>query len=80
ELLGRKGEMADHIQLILPHFQEGLEHYKNQRWEEGITCFENALNLYEDDGPSLTYFERCITFQHHPPPQDWDGVFAMRTK
>ncbi len=80
ELLGRKGEMEDHIRLILPHFQEGLEHYKNQRWEEGITCFENALNLYEDDGPSLTYFERCITFQHHPPPPDWDGVFAMRTK
>ena len=80
ELLGRKGEMEDHIRLILPHFQEGLEHYKNQRWEEGITCFENALNLYEDDGPSLTYFERCITFQHHPPPPNWDGVFAMRTK
>jgi len=80
ELLGRKGEMEDHIRLILPHFQEGLEHYKNQRWEEGITCFENALNLYEDDGPSLTYFERCITFQYHPPPPDWDGVFAMRTK
>ena len=80
ELLGRKGEMEEHIRLILPHFQEGLEHYKNQRWEEGITCFENALNLYEDDGPSLTYFERCITFQHHPPPPNWDGVFAMRTK
>jgi adenylate cyclase len=80
ELLGRKGEMEDHIRLILPHFQQGLEHYKNQRWEEGITCFENALNLYEDDGPSLTYFERCITFQYHPPPPDWDGVFAMRTK
>jgi adenylate cyclase len=80
ELLGRKGEMADYLRLILPHYQEGLEHYKNQRWEEGITCFENALNLYEDDGPSLTYFERCITFQYHPPPRDWDGVFAMRTK
>ena len=28
----------------------------------------------------LTYFERCITFQYCPPPPDWDGVFAMRTK
>lgn len=80
ELLGRKGEMEDHIRLILPHFREGLSHYKNQRWEEGITCFENALNLYENDGPSLTYFERCITFQNYPPPLDWDGVFSMRTK
>jgi len=80
EPLGRKGEMDESIRLILPHFREGLEHYINQRWEEGITCFENALNQYEDDGPSLTYFERCIMFQHHPPPSDWDGVFSMRTK
>ncbi len=80
ELLGRKGEMEDCIRLILPHFREGLGHYKNQRWEEAITCFENALNLHEDDGPSLTYFERCITFQNNPPPLDWDGVFSMRTK
>jgi adenylate cyclase len=80
ELLGRKGEMADHMRLILPHFREGLKHYKSQQWEKGIICFESALELYEDDGPSLTYFERCITFQHRPPPPDWDGVFAMRSK
>lgn len=80
ELLGRKGEMGKNISLIKPYFDEGLEHYKNQRWEEGITCFENALNLYDDDGPSLTYFERCITFQSHPPPLDWDGVFSVHTK
>jgi adenylate cyclase len=80
ELLGRKGEMEEYIRLILPHFQEGLNHYKNQRWEEGITCFEKALNLHEDDGPSLTYFERCITFENHPPPLDWDGVFSIQDK
>jgi adenylate cyclase len=80
EVLGRKNEMENFMRLILPHFEEGLNHYKNRRWEEGINSFEKALNLYEDDGPSLTYFERCITFQLHPPPPDWDGVFAMRSK
>ena len=80
EVLGRKGEMDDFMRLILPHFKEGLNHYKNWRWEEAIDSFERALNLYEDDGPSLTYFDRCITFQNRPPPSDWDGVFAMRTK
>jgi len=80
ELPGHKGEMEDRIRLILPHFREGLDHYKNQQWGEGITCFENALNLHEDDGPSLTYFERCITFESHPPPLDWDGVFSIQDK
>ena len=80
ELLGRKGEMNDFMRLILPHFKEGLNHYKNWRWKEAIDSFERALKLYENDGPSLTYFDRCITFQNRPPPSDWDGVFAMRTK
>jgi adenylate cyclase len=80
EILGPKGEMDDFMRLILPHFKEGLTHYKHRRWEEAIDSFEKALNLYENDGPSLTYFDRCITFENHPPPPEWDGVFAMSTK
>jgi len=80
EALGRKGEMDDFIQLILPHFEEGLDHYKKRRWDKAIDSFERALNLYENDGPSLTYRNRCIAFKIHPPPSDWDGVFTMKTK
>ncbi len=72
--------MDETIRQILPFYQEGLEHYKSQRWEEAITAFEKVLNIHEDDGPSLTYFERCITFQTNPPPRDWDGVFVMTSK
>ena len=80
ELLGRKGEIDDRMREIIPQFQEGLNYYKNRQWEEGITCFENILNVHDDDGPSLVYFERCITFQNYPPEGDWDGVFTLRTK
>lgn len=80
ELLGKKGSMDETIRQILPLYHEGLEYYKSQRWEEAITAFEKVLNIHEDDGPSLTYFERCITFQTHPPPRDWDGVFVMTSK
>lgn len=80
ELLGRKGEIDDKIREIRSLFQAGLDHYKKRQWEEGITCFENILNKYDDDGPSLIYFERCITFQNYPPEDDWDGVFALSAK
>ncbi len=80
ELLGRKGSMDETIRRILPFYQEGLKYYKSQRWEQAITAFEKVLNINEDDGPSLTYFERCITFQTHPPPRGWDGVFVMTSK
>ena len=80
ELLAKKGELSGSFQEILPVFNEGLDHYRNRRWEEGIQCFEKVLALDEEDGPALTYFERCITFQAQPPPDDWDGVFGMTTK
>jgi adenylate cyclase len=80
EVLAKKGELNEEFQKILPIFNEGLDHYRNRRWEEGIQCFERVLAINEDDGPSLTYFERCITFQAQPPADDWDGVFGMTTK
>ncbi|MCH8209311.1 MAG: adenylate/guanylate cyclase domain-containing protein, partial [Nitrospinae bacterium] len=70
ELIGRKGEVDDKRREILPEFNKGLEHYKKRQWEEGITCFENILNVHDDDGPSLVYFDRCIMFQNYPPDDD----------
>ena len=80
EVLAKKGELNEEFQKVLPIFNDGLDHYRNRRWEEGIQCFERVLAINEDDGPSLTYFERCITFQAQPPADDWDGVFGMTTK
>ncbi len=80
EVLGRKGEIDDAMRRILPFFKQGLSHYKNRRWEEAIVSFESVLSFDENDGPSLTYFDRCTNYLNNPPPSDWDGVFAMRTK
>ena len=80
EALGRKGEMDDLIRLIMPHFKEGLDYYKNWQWDKAIDSFKTALNHSKDDGPSLTYLNRCIAFKNDPPPSDWDGIFTMKTK
>lgn len=80
EVLAKKGELNEKFQKILPVFNKGLDHYRNRRWEESIQCMEEVLTIDDEDGPSLTYFERCITFQAQPPADDWDGVFGMTTK
>ncbi|MCH8156871.1 MAG: CHASE2 domain-containing protein, partial [Nitrospinae bacterium] len=80
ELIGKKGEMADVLRRVLPVYNEGLKFYRKQQWEEAINCFQKALEIDAEDGPSLTYLERCTDFQDKPPPDDWDGVFSMTTK
>ena len=42
--------------------------------------FAEALNIDKEDGPSRVYFERCKLYIDNPPPEDWDGVFDMKTK
>jgi len=39
-----------------------------------------GLDIIEDDGPSLTYIDRCKVFKESPPPDDWQGEYVMTTK
>ena len=80
ELLGKKGEIDATMKQTLPFFIEGYELYKKREWNKSAEFFEKVLAINSEDGPSLTYFERCITFQVHPPSDDWDGVFSMGSK
>jgi len=81
EILGKKSTGIDELkQKLLPLYNEGLSAYKDRRWEDGIKRFKDALAIDENDGPSAVYLERCNEFLKNPPPENWDGIFTMRTK
>jgi adenylate cyclase len=80
ELLGKKGEIEEPLKKELPLYNEGLKNYKNHKWIEAKRCFENLLMSLPEDGPSKVYLERCKNFIQTPPPEDWDGVFNLKTK
>ena len=65
---------------ILELFTEGRKHYKLMQFEEARTCFQKALKIDSDDGPSKVYYLRCKHYIDNPPPEDWDGVFVMQSK
>ncbi len=65
---------------VLEFFVEGRKSYKLMNFEKAKGFFAEALKVDEDDGPSKVYFERCQHYIENPPPEDWDGVFVMKTK
>jgi len=69
-------EMKNLIEL----FSVGRKHYNMMQFQEAKKCFERALAIKPDDGPSKVYLERCDYYLHTPPPSDWDGVYVMKTK
>lgn len=65
---------------MLENYNKGLELYKNRKFGESLKFFEKGLEYKPDDGPCEIYIERCKSYIKNPPPEDWDGVFIMKTK
>lgn len=79
ELMGLRGT-GDGMMEKASMFLKGIELYEERKWKEAEELLKKLLDTYPDDGPSKVYIERCRTYKSSPPPDDWDGVFIMKTK
>lgn len=66
--------------LILEDFEKGLLAYRKGQWDLALSIFQRVLAVNPNDGPARTFLKRCLYFQKNPVPQNWDGVFDMKTK
>ena len=80
ELLGKKGELNEKTKKKLALYQTALAEYKARDWTKARDSFKNLLKIDSNDGPSLTYIERCKIFIKKPPSDNWDGVFTLKSK
>jgi adenylate cyclase len=78
ELIGMDGEPAP--AWIAP-YEEGLARYARGEFAAAITYFEEADGVRPGgDAPSQMLIGRCRGFITEPPPADWDGTTALRSK
>ncbi len=80
EIIGEKGTNDELWNKVLPLYDEGIALYLDRNWDKAEAAFGSVLELLPEDGPSLTYIERCQAFREAPPPPDWDGRFILKTK
>jgi len=72
--------ISQEMKQVLQLFDEGRKLYKLMKFAEAKEYFQKALQINQNDGPSKVYLERCEHYIDNPPPEDWDGVFVMKTK
>lgn len=72
--------VTDTMMQVLKHYNQALVLYKSRKFQEAKDEFGRALALSPNDGPSKMYIERCDDYLEEPPPEDWDGVYNMKTK
>ncbi|MCW5603978.1 MAG: GAF domain-containing protein [Burkholderiales bacterium] len=63
---------------VLFTFAEAVGHYRNRSWRRAEALFRDALAACPGDRPSQLYLERCAIYRDNPPPEDWDGVWALQ--
>jgi len=60
-----------------------LERYRRREWDSVMAIIESsrgAADYFEVNGLLELYCERVRAFRENPPPDDWNGVFALQTK
>jgi len=60
-----------------------LTSFRKQDWDGALAAIEICRKVGSSfglDGLYNVYVERIAEFRQHPPPADWDGVFAYETK
>lgn len=65
---------------LIEQFSLAMNFYRNQRFSDAQREFEKVLQLDSSDEPSALYIKRCKEFIQEPPPNDWNGVYEMKTK
>ncbi len=92
EVLCEKGELDPVTQEAYTRFADGLALYRQKKWADAILLFEQCIEIKGEDRPSRTFIQRCEDFQKIEKrsrrgsdkgsiiPDDWDGVFSMRSK
>jgi adenylate cyclase len=74
---------SGHFQRLRNLTIEMLACYRNRDWDGALAAIERGRR--SDEAQSLQYLynlyeARIREFQNNPPPQDWNGAFALLTK
>lgn len=61
-------------------FEAGLQSYRKKNFVEAQTKMVQILQIAPNDGPAVTFMERCEYYSENPPPENWDGIWVMKSK
>jgi adenylate cyclase len=85
EIMAYKGQLPpEHVQMHAI-YQQGIELYRQQQWDEAMAKFIASEKLEDvfprrPTTPSRVYIARCEFLKEHPPGPHWDGSWALTSK
>ncbi len=80
EVMAPAGSETEAQRALATAYAEAQAAYQEQQWERTITLVEAILRAVPGDGPSQVLIERARAFMIQSPPENWDGVWTLKSK
>jgi adenylate cyclase len=80
ELLGLAGKTDPGVLKKARRFEEALALCRARKFTESIAAFESYQAEHGKDKAALLHIDRCGAWLAAPPPDGWDGSFALTEK
>jgi adenylate cyclase len=79
ELIAIGGTLQDSQKKVIDVFHQAMEYYRNGKFAEAETRFQEVAKAWPKDGPTQTYLKRCAELKNNPP-EGWDGTWTLTSK
>ncbi|KAM3102131.1 GAF domain-containing protein [Phormidesmis sp. 146-12] len=81
ELVGlRDQSIPAQKQQAIEHYHKAREHYLKRKFALAVGEFAQVLEIDSHDRASSLHMIRCQHWLTNPPPDDWDGAWALTEK
>jgi adenylate cyclase len=80
EVMAPAGAETGAMRALAAAYAEALAAYRGRQWERTLALAGAILDATPGDGPSKTLIDRARVFLADPPPENWDGVWTLKTK
>jgi class 3 adenylate cyclase len=64
----------------LPHFNEAMNYYLDQSFENAIQVFENIASTDPEDRTAILFKEKALKYLKNGVPENWTGAEEMLSK
>lgn len=81
ELVGfHDDQLSDAKKWVIDYYHKGREYYINHKFALALNQFAKVLQIDSHNKAAKLHMQRCQHFFSHPPEEDWDGVWDLKTK
>ena len=60
--------------------EDAIQAYRERRWDDAESRWRQILDAVPGDPIAVAYLERIAVYRQAPPPDNWDGAYALESK